>query len=77
MIDTQLKNIIINTLGADEAEVVAEADFVLDLNATEDELMEIKHQLEEQLAITLPIESAELFPRTVAELAELVNDACL
>jgi acyl carrier protein len=50
---------------------------VLDLNATEDELMEIKHQLEEHFAITLPIESAELFPRTIAELAELVNDACL
>lgn len=77
MIDTQLKTIIIEILGADEAEVTAEADFLLDLNATEEELMEIKHQLEEQLAITLAIESADVFPKTVAELAELVNDACL
>jgi acyl carrier protein len=77
MIDQTIIKTLVNVLGVDESEVIPEADFRLDLNATGEELMEIKHQLEDELEISLPIDSSETFPTTVVELTEIVHDACL
>lgn len=73
----KLKLIIINILGVDESEIVPDAEFILDLNASPIELAEIKQQLEDEFDISLPSVESEEFPNTVQELDELVQDLCL
>lgn len=71
-----INHVIANTLGVDEEEISPEADFRLDLNATAEELEEVRVKLEEMLEISLPVFNDEL-PATVEELYMLVEDSSL
>lgn len=71
-----IKATIVSILGVDESEVVPEAEFQLDLNATPEELAAIKVSLEEALDIVLPDFEPDA-PATVEDLENLVNDATL
>jgi len=71
-----IKTVIMNTLGVEEEDVTSQAHFQLDLNATMDEMEEIKTELEERLDISLP-DFTEESPATVEELEALVYDSTL
>lgn len=71
-----INHVIANTLGVEEDEIVPEADFRLDLNATTEELEEVRTKLEELLEISLPGFSDD-YPATVGDLYMLVEDSSL
>ena len=69
--------IISNILGVEDNEIFPEAHFLLDLNATPKELIEIKNAIEQHLDISLPIEASDDFPETIEEFYQIVQDSCL
>ncbi len=78
MTDTQqtVFTIIANTLGVEATDITPQADFLLDLNATSEDLTKIKTEIENELEIVLP-EFDEEIPMTISELMELVEDSLL
>lgn len=78
MTDTQqtVFTIIANTLGVEVSDITPQADFLLDLNATSEDLTKIKTEIENELEIVLP-EFDEEIPMTISELMELVEDSLL
>lgn len=55
----QLKAIVIDKLGVEEAQIVPEASFIDDLNADSLDLVELIMSLEETFEIEIPDEDAE------------------
>jgi acyl carrier protein len=55
----QLKAIVVDKLGVEEAEIVPEANFIDDLNADSLDLVELIMSLEETFNIEIPDEDAE------------------
>lgn len=79
MTDTQTTvfTIIANTLGVDVSDVTLEADFVLDLNATPDDIQNIRAAIENTFEIVLPETSEDEEINTVENLMEIVEDSLL
>ncbi len=62
---SRLKKVIVDQLGVDEDEVVPEASFAEDLNAGQDEVLDLVTALEEEFDIEFSAgEAARLFIRT-------------
>ncbi len=62
---SRLKKVIVDQLGVDEDEVVPEASFAEDLNAGQDEVLDLVTALEEEFGIEFSAgEAARLFIRT-------------
>ncbi len=78
MTDTQstIFNIIANILGVEATDISASADFLLDLNATPDDMNKIRAEIESSLDVILP-EFDEEGPITVGDLLEIVEDSLL
>jgi len=78
MTDTQqtVFTIIANTLGVEISDITPQADFLLDLNATSEDLAKIKTEIENTLEVILPDFDEEI-PMTISELMELVEDSLL
>ncbi len=78
MTDTQqtVFTIIANILGVEVSDITPQADFLLDLNATSEDLAKIKTEIENTLEVVLP-EFDEEIPMTISELMELVEDSLL
>ncbi len=55
----RVKKIIVDKLGADEAEVVPEASFTNDLGADSLDTVELIMELEKEFGISIPDEQAE------------------
>jgi len=72
-IDVRLKNIIVEQLGVDEAEVVHNASFVEDLNADSLDLVELIMSFEEVFNVHISDEDAEKLT-TVEETQEFLID---
>jgi len=75
-LDKIIINTIVNTLGVEEDTLLPESHFQLDLNATPEEMAEIKSTLEDKLDISLPDFEPET-PETVEDLKALVYDSTL
>lgn len=58
-LEKELKNIIVERLGVDEAQVNLDAKYVKDLGADSLDLVELIMALEEKFGIDIPDESAE------------------
>ena len=58
-IEEKVKNIIVEQLGVDEAEVTPEAKFIDDLGADSLDTVELVMALEEEFGIEIPDEDAE------------------
>jgi acyl carrier protein len=69
----RLKKIVIEQLGADEAEVTPEASFVDDLNADSLDLVELIMSLEEEFGTEISDEDAEKI-RTVGDAVEYIDE---
>jgi acyl carrier protein len=71
-IESQVKEIIIEQLGVDEAQVAAEASFIDDLGADSLDTVELVMAFEEKFDIEIPDEDAEKM-RTVGDAVEYLN----
>lgn len=69
----RLKKIVIEQLGADEADVTPEASFVDDLNADSLDLVELIMSLEEEFGTEISDEDAEKI-RTVGDAVEYIDE---
>jgi acyl carrier protein len=58
-IESKIKQIIVDELGVDEAEVTANARFIEDLGADSLDLVELVMRFEEEFGIEIPDEDAE------------------
>ncbi len=58
-IASRVKNIIVDKLGVDEAEVTAEASFTNDLGADSLDTVELIMEFEKEFEISIPDEDAE------------------
>lgn len=58
-VETRVKNVVIEQLGVDEAEVTNEASFVDDLGADSLDTVELVMALEEEFGTEIPDEEAE------------------
>lgn len=58
-IETRVKNVVVEQLGVDEAEVVNTASFVDDLGADSLDTVELVMALEEEFGTEIPDEEAE------------------
>ncbi len=58
-IEAKVKEIIVEKLGVDEADVVAEASFTNDLGADSLDTVELIMEFENKFAITIPDDQAE------------------
>ena len=58
-IEAKVKEIIVEKLGVDEADVVAEASFTNDLGADSLDTVELIMEFENQFGITIPDDQAE------------------
>lgn len=58
-IESKIKQIIVDELGVDEAEVTANARFIEDLGADSLDLVELVMRFEEEFGIEIPDEAAE------------------
>ena len=78
MTETQqvIFTIIANTLGVEPTDITLESDFLLDFNATQTDMNDIKSSIETALDITLS-EFDEEPPVTIGDLMELVEDSLL
>lgn len=71
-IEGQVKEIIVEQLGVDEAQVAAEASFIDDLGADSLDTVELVMAFEEKFDIEIPDEDAEKM-RTVGDAVEYLN----
>lgn len=71
-IEAQVKEIIVEQLGVDEAQVAAEASFIDDLGADSLDTVELVMAFEEKFDIEIPDEDAEKM-RTVGDAVEYLN----
>ena len=71
-VDERVKQIIVEQLGVDEAEVTANASFVDDLGADSLDTVELVMAFEEAFEIEIPDEDAEKI-RTVKDAVDYVN----
>src|SRR6476619_7442623 len=69
----RLKKIVVEQLGADEAEVTPEASFVDDLNADSLDLVELIMSLEEEFGTEISDEDAEKI-RTVQDAVDYIDE---
>lgn len=69
----RLKNIVVDQLGVDESEVVANASFVEDLNADSLDLVELIMSLEEEFQLQISDEDAEKIT-TVQEAEDYIEE---
>lgn len=58
-VETKVKSIIVDKLGVDESEVVAEANFTNDLGADSLDTVELIMEFEKEFDISIPDEDAE------------------
>jgi acyl carrier protein len=72
-IESQVKEIIVEQLGVDEAQVAAEASFIDDLGADSLDTVELVMAFEEKFDIEIPDEDAEKM-RTVGDAIEYLNN---
>lgn len=73
-IEERVKNIIVEQLGVDAAEVVPTAQFVNDLGADSLDTVELIMALEEEFDIEIPDEKAEKI-KTVGEALDYIKQA--
>jgi acyl carrier protein len=71
-IDEKVKEIIVEQLGVDEAQVKPEASFIDDLGADSLDTVELVMAFEEKFDIEIPDEDAEKM-RTVGDAIEYLN----
>jgi len=71
-VDERVKQIIVEQLGVDEAEVTTNASFVDDLGADSLDTVELVMAFEEAFAIEIPDEDAEKI-RTVKDAIDYIN----
>ncbi len=71
-IESKVKEIIVEQLGVDEAQVNAEASFIDDLGADSLDTVELVMAFEEKFDIEIPDEDAEKM-RTVGDAIEYLN----
>ena len=71
-IEGKVKEIIVEQLGVDEAQVKAEASFIDDLGADSLDTVELVMAFEEKFDIEIPDEDAEKM-RTVGDAIEYLN----
>ena len=71
-IEAQVKEIIVEQLGVDEAQVAAEASFIDDLGADSLDTVELVMAFEEKFDIEIPDEDAEKM-RTVGDAVEYLT----
>jgi len=71
-VDERVKQIIVEQLGVDEAEVTANASFVDDLGADSLDTVELVMAFEEAFEIEIPVEDAEKI-RTVKDAVDYIN----
>jgi acyl carrier protein len=71
-VDERVKQIIVEQLGVDEAEVTTNASFVDDLGADSLDTVELVMAFEEAFEIEIPDEDAEKI-RTVKDAVEYIN----
>jgi acyl carrier protein len=80
MIDSKLKEsadeIISSVLGLDASDITPHAHFLLDFNATLEDMERLHDELEAQLDLALPTFSPES-PITVEDLYNLLDDSSL
>ncbi len=69
----RLRKIVIEQLGADEAEVTPEASFVDDLNADSLDLVELIMSIEEEFGAEISDEDAEKI-RTVQDAVDYIDE---
>ena len=72
-VDERVKQIIVEQLGVDEAEVTANASFVDDLGADSLDTVELVMEFEEEFDITIPDEEAEKI-QTVGQAIQYIED---
>jgi acyl carrier protein len=72
MIEEKVKQIIVEQLGVDEAEVTSSASFVDDLGADSLDTVELVMALEEAFDLEIPDEDAEKI-RTVQDAIDYIN----
>ncbi|MDC3136387.1 acyl carrier protein [Bacteroidota bacterium] len=68
-VESKVKEIIIDKLGVDESEVVAEANFTNDLGADSLDTVELIMEFEKDFDLSIPDEDAE----TIATVGDAVN----
>ena len=68
-VESKVKEIIIDKLGVDESEVVAEANFTNDLGADSLDTVELIMEFEKDFDLSIPDEVAE----TIATVGDAVN----
>ena len=71
-IEAKVKEIIVEQLGVDEAQVIPEASFIDDLGADSLDTVELVMAFEEKFDIEIPDEDAEKI-RSVGEAIEYLN----
>lgn len=69
----RVKKIVVEQLGVDEADVVATASFVDDLNADSLDLVELIMSLEEEFGLEISDEDAEKI-KTVQDALDYINE---
>lgn len=69
----RVKKIVVEQLGVDEADVVATASFVDDLNADSLDLVELIMSLEEEFELEISDEDAEKI-KTVQDALDYINE---
>ena len=73
-IESQLKKIVVNQLGVEEAAVVGKAKFIEDLGADSLDIVELVMAMEEAFGIDIPDEEAESI-RTVEDAVGFIRKA--
>ena len=71
-VEQKVKQIIVEQLGVDEAQVDPTASFVDDLGADSLDIVELVMELEEEFEITIPDEQAEKI-KTVGEAIDYID----
>ena len=71
-IESQLKKIVVNQLGVEEAAVISKAKFIEDLGADSLDIVELVMAMEEAFGIDIPDEEAENI-RTVSDAVNFVK----
>lgn len=72
-VEAKVKSIIVDKLGVDESEVVADANFTNDLGADSLDTVELIMEFEKEFDISIPDEDAENIA-TVGDAIEYIQD---